>query len=123
MVEAKRIERQEQKIRELFGSEDESEFDDEGDKDDDGRNKDHDDFVKGTAGAHLIPQIIVTNNQGEIKENLYQRHTKQNYAKLSRKLLEDECKDDVLELFQIEERASNERDESEVEQREYLVQD
>ena len=103
MVEAKRIERQEQKIRELFGSEDESEFDDEGDKDDDGRNKDHDDFVKGTAGAHLIPQIIVTNNQGEIKENLYQRHTKQNYAKLSRKLLatdqryenmEDECKDD-----------------------------
>ena len=35
MVEAKRIERQEQKIRELFGSEDESEFDDEGDKDDD----------------------------------------------------------------------------------------
>ena len=34
MVEAKRIERQEQKIRELFGSEDESEFDDEGDNDD-----------------------------------------------------------------------------------------
>ena len=82
MIEAKTIERQ--KLEELLEEEEDEEYDFEDEAID---LELEEDTPESKPLEHLVPEIIVTNQEVKKRKPLYQRHSKPSYAAISRSLV------------------------------------